>query len=79
MVRDIVLTCVVLHNMLREEVQAGADRPPVPADDLLGAGQADNGGNNRGRNPSRLAKRQRDLLKDYFNNLGAIDGQADRI
>ena len=43
-VRDIVLTCVVLHNMLRQEVQAGADRPPVPADDLLGAGQADNGG-----------------------------------
>ena len=78
-VRDIVLTCVVLHNMLRQEVQAGADRPPMPADDLLGAGQAENGGNNRGRNPSRLAKRQRDLLKDYFNNLGAIDGQADRI
>ena len=78
-VRDIVLTCVVLHNMLRQEVQAGADRPPTPADDILGAGQADNGGNDRQRNPSRVAKRQRDLLKDYFNNLGAMAGQEDRI
>ena len=32
-VRDIVLTCVVLHNMLRSP-QWGADRPPTPADDI---------------------------------------------
>ena len=32
-VRDIVLTCVVLHNMLRSH-QAGADRPPTPAYDI---------------------------------------------
>ena len=32
-VRDIVLTCVVLHNMLRSH-QGGADRPPTPADDI---------------------------------------------
>ena len=32
-VRDIVLTCVVLHNMLRSH-QGGADRPPNPADDI---------------------------------------------
>ena len=28
-VRDIVLTCVVLHNMLRSH-QGAADRPPTP-------------------------------------------------
>ena len=33
-VRDIVLPCVVLHNMLRSH-QGGADRPPTPADDIL--------------------------------------------
>ena len=32
-VRDIVLTCVALHNMLRSH-QGGADRPPTPADDI---------------------------------------------
>ena len=32
-VRDMVLTCVVLHNMLRSH-QGGADRPPTPADDI---------------------------------------------
>ena len=32
-VRGIVLTCVVLHNMLRSH-QGGADRPPTPADDI---------------------------------------------
>ena len=32
-VRDIVLTCVVLHNMLKSH-QGGADRPPTPAYDI---------------------------------------------
>ena len=32
-VRDIVLTCVVLHNMLKCN-QGGADRPPTPADNI---------------------------------------------
>ena len=32
-VRDIVLTCVALHNMLRSH-QGGADRPPTPADNI---------------------------------------------
>ena len=32
-VRDIVLTCVVLHNMPRSH-HVGADRPPTPADDI---------------------------------------------
>ena len=32
-VRDIVLTCVVLHNKLRSH-QGGADKPLTPADDI---------------------------------------------
>ena len=32
-VRDIVLTCVVLCNMLKR-LQGGAHRPPTPADDI---------------------------------------------
>ena len=32
-VRDIVFTCVVLHNMLRTH-QDGADRAPTPANDV---------------------------------------------
>ena len=79
-VRDIVLTCVVLHKMH----QVGADRPPTPltpADDIQ-APQADQGeqGHNRGfRNPSREGKHQRDLLKDYFNHVEALAGQEDRV
>ena len=40
-VRGIVLTCVVLHNMLRSH-QGGADRPLTPADNIV-APQADQG------------------------------------
>ena len=32
-VKDIVLTCVVLHNMLRSH-QGTADRPTTPADNI---------------------------------------------
>ena len=39
-VRDIVLTCVVLHNMLTSH--QGGDRPSTPADDKV-APQADRG------------------------------------
>ena len=73
-VRDNVLTCVVLHNMLRRH-QGGADRPPTPADDI----QPPNGPNNNYQNPSREAKHQRYLLKDYFNNNGALAGQEESI
>ena len=78
-VRDIVLTCVVLHNMLNNN-QGGADRLPTPADDiqLPQADQAEQGQTESFRNPSREAK-HRDLLKDYFNNLGTLAGQEDRI
>ena len=79
-VREIVLTCVVLHNMLRSH-QGGADRQPTPADYIL-APQADQGGqghNENLRNPSREAKHQRHLLKDYFNHVGTLAGQEDRV
>ena len=79
-VRDMVLTCVVLHNMLRSH-QGGPDRPPTPADNILApqADQAEQGHNRNFRNPSREAKHQQDLLKDYFNHMGALAGQEDRV
>ena len=57
--RDIVLTCVALHNMLRSH-QQGADRPPTPADDILPpqADQGEQGRNRNFRNSSREAKDQ---------------------
>ena len=87
-VRDIVLTCVVLHNMLGSH-QGAADRPPTPADNiqLPQADQGEQGHNRTFRNPSREAKHQdllkdyskhQDLLKDYFNHTGALAGQEDR-
>ena len=78
--RDIVLTCVVLHNMLRNH-QRGANRPPTPADDFQPP-QGDQGEQRHHknlRNPLREAKHQRDLLKDYVNHVGELAGQEDRV
>ena len=79
-VRDIVLTCVVLHNMLRSH-QGGADRPPIPANDILVplADQGEQGHHENLRNQSGEAKHQQDLLKDYFNHMGALSGKEDRV
>ena len=79
-VRNIVLTCVVLHNMLTSH-QGGADRPPTPADDIIAsqADQGEQGHHENLRNPLREAKHQRDLLKDYFNHMRALAGQEDRV
>ena len=83
-VRDVVMTCVVLHNILRSQYQGqhGAQQPgddddgDVPGYGRLIFGAADGG---RDRNPAREAKRLRDYLKDYFNNEGAVAWQHGRI
>ena len=74
-VRDVVMTCVVLHNILRSQYQ-GQHGGQQPGDGWL-IGGADDGG--RDRNPAREAKRLRDYLKDYFNNEGAVAWQDGRI
>ena len=65
-VRDVVLTCVVLHNILRSQYQGqhGGQQPgddddddDVPGNGRLISGAADGG---RNRNPAREAKRLRD-------------------
>ena len=83
-VRDVVMTCVVLHNILRSQYQGqhGAQQPggddddDVPGDGRL-IGDAADGGHDR--NPTREAKRLRDYLKDYFTNEGAVAWQDGRI
>ena len=82
-VRDVVLTCVVLHNILRSQYQGqqggqqpGGDDDDVPGDGRLIRSAADCG---HDRNPAREAKRLRDYLTDYFNNEGAVAWQDGRI
>ena len=81
-VRDVVLASVILHNILRSQYQGqhGGQQPgdddDVPGDCRLIGGAADD---ERDRNPAREAKRQRDYLKDYFNNEGAVARQDGRI
>ena len=52
------------------------DDDDVPGDCGLIGGAA---GGGQDRNPAREAKRQRDYLKDYFNNEGAVAWQDGRI
>ena len=70
-VRDIVLTCVVLHSMLRSH-KGTADSPPTSADDIQPpqGDQGEEGHQENFGNLLREAKHQRDLLKDYFNHVG---------
>ena len=85
-VREVVFTCVVLHNILRSQHQGqhGGQQPgeddddddDVPGDCGLIAGVAGGGPD---RNPAREAKRQRDYLKEYFNNEGAVAWQDGKI
>ena len=83
-VREVVFTCVVLHNILRNQYQGqhGGQEPGDDDDDdvsgdcrLIGGAAA--GGSDR--NPAREAKRRRDYLKNYFNNEGAVAWQDGRI
>ena len=81
-VSEVVLTCVVLHNILRSQYQGqhGGQHPggddDVPGDGWLIGGAADCG---RDRNLAKEAKRLRDYLRDYFNNEGAVAWQDGRI
>ena len=66
--------------MLRTH-QGRAGRAPTPAKDVAAQQdeQAVYAPNENYRNPSREAKHQRELVKDYFNHVGALAGQEDRI
>ena len=81
-VRDVGMTYVVLHNILKNQYQDqhGGQEPGdddvVPGDCRLIGGGAGGGPD---RNPAREAKRQRDYLKGYFNNEGAVAWQDGRI
>ena len=78
-VREVVFTCVVLHNKLISQYQGqhGGQEPvddddDVPCDCRLIGGAAGGGPD---RNLAREDKRQRDYLKDYFNNDAAVAWQ----
>ena len=81
-VMDVVLTCVVLHNILRSQYQGQhvGQQPGDGDDDVPGDGRLIGGAANCGRyrNPAREAKRLRDYLKDYFNE-GAVAWKDGRI
>ena len=68
-VRDVVLTCLLLHNMLRTH-QGRADRAPTPVDDIavLQNEQVVYVAYDNYRNSLWEAKHQQDLLKYYFNH-----------
>ena len=81
--REVVFTCVVLHNILRSKYQGqdggqqlGDDYDDVPGDCRLIGGAVGGGPD---RNIDTEAKRQRDYLKDYFNNEGAVAWQDGKI
>ena len=80
-VRDIVLACVVLHNMLRAERGAGGARAERDLEDeVIPCDLEDcdpDGGHDR--NPAQSAKDQRDYLKDWSNGAGAVDWQNGKV
>ena len=61
--------------------QGEADRAPTKGNDVAAQQneQAVYMPNENYRNPLKEAKHQRELLKDYFNHMGALAGQEDRI
>ena len=63
-VRDIVLTCVVLHNMLRNH-QGGAARPPTPADNIQPPKRMTRG--SRGKMKMSQIHRGRQNIKETYS------------
>ena len=59
----------------------GADRAPTPGNDgvVLQNEQVVCVPNESHTNPSREAKHQQELLKDYFNHVGPLAERKDRI
>ena len=72
-VRDMVFLCVVLHNMLRTHQGGAARANDVAAPQNKQVVYVPN------ENPLREAKHQGEHLKYYFNHLGALVRQEDRI
>ena len=79
-VRDIVLTCVVLHNRLRKH-QGGEDRASTPVDDIasLQSEQVVYVPYKMNRWCMYQMTTTGILQKTYLNHLGALSGQEDRI
>ena len=78
-VRHCVNMCDTTQHV--EKPLGGSRQTTTPANDIQPP-QADQGEqrhNRNFRNPSREAKHQRDLLKDYFNHVGALAGPEDRV
>ena len=79
-VRDIFFIFVVLHKMLRTQ-EGGADKAPTPGNNVIArpTEQVSYVPNDNCWNLLRKAKHQQELLKDYFNHVGALVRQEDRI
>ena len=69
-VRDIVLTCVVLHNMLRSHQGEQTDHPLQQTTQPPQNDQGEQGQNEHVRNPLREAKHQQVLRKTTSTTLG---------
>ena len=76
-VRNIVFTWVVLHNMLRTDL-GRAHRAHNLENNVVAIQneQVVHVPDDNYRNPSREAKHQQDLVKKYFNHVGALAGQG---
>ena len=79
-VKYIVFTRVVLHNMLRTH-QVEVDRASTPGNNVKAKRneQVVYVPNDNYRNPLSEAKRQQGLLKDCFSPVGALAAREDRI
>ena len=77
-VKDTVLACVVLHNMLRTESGSGGARDLEDEEIFCGLEEGDDG-DGHNRNPTNTAKGQRDHLKDWFNGAGAVPWQDGKV